>query len=91
MSGEVQPEAKFQLSYFTENNAGTYMCVAENAFGRDYKQFYVTVRRGPQRGPPTITLEQKQVEAVEGSSVTINFDYNVRTNNAQKNNLTNFL
>lgn len=74
----TQPHAKFEISYFTEDNAGTYICIAENSYGEQaVEQFVVNVKRN-ERGPPTISVEPKRVEAVEGSSSTLNYIYSVR-------------
>lgn len=73
----TQPQAKIDLSYFTEDNAGTYICIAENSLGEQaVERFEVNVRRDT-RDPPTISIEPKQVEAFEGQALNVNFTYTV--------------
>jgi hypothetical protein len=69
------PQAKFEISYFTEDNAGTYLCVAENSLGQQvFEEFIVRAKQRDQRqGPPTIRVDQKRIEAFEGSSTSVSF------------------
>ena len=69
-------KAKIDISYFTEDNAGEYRCIAENQYGeRAYETFRVDLVRSGQ--PPFIRIEPKTIEAYEGSSLTINYTFTV--------------
>ena len=71
-----KPEATFHISHFTADNAGKYVCIAENEYGeRATKEFYVNLVSTGQA--PSILVEPKRIEAVEGSSLTINASYTV--------------
>lgn len=71
-----KPEATFHISHFTADNAGKYVCVAENEYGeRATREFYVNLVSSGQA--PSIVVEPKRIEAVEGSSLTINASYTV--------------
>lgn len=72
---QQQPLARFEITYFTEDNAGTYTCIAENSFGETAVERFVVNARREERGPPTITVDPKRVEAYEGSSVIVNYTY----------------
>ena len=75
----LQPnrQAKIEISYFTEENAGEYVCIAENQFG-EYaaERFRVDLTQSGE--PPFILIEPKTIEAYEGSSLSINYTYSVK-------------
>ena len=75
---KANPTAKFEVSYFTPDNAGEYRCIAENELGEQaYELFYVVAEPAIRRDPPTIRIEPKEIDAYEGSNVIINTTYSV--------------
>lgn len=62
-------EARYQINYFTEDNAGTYYCIADNGI-QAIEKFEVDLVVGQ---PPFIQIYPKEIEAYEGSSLTINY------------------
>ncbi|CAF0767900.1 unnamed protein product [Brachionus calyciflorus] len=68
LRGEAS-SAKFQVNYFTEDNAGTYYCIADNGI-QVVEKFEVSLKTGY---PPFIQIYPKEIEAYEGSSLTINY------------------
>lgn len=66
---QEQSQAKFQVNYFTEANAGTYYCIADNGI-QVVERFEVELKTGY---PPFIQIYPKDIEAYEGSSLTINY------------------
>lgn len=69
LENQHQTEAKFQINYFTEANAGTYYCIADNGI-QTVERFDVELKTGY---PPFIQIYPKDIEAYEGSSLTINY------------------
>jgi hypothetical protein len=69
-----QRQARFEISYFTAENAGDYSCIAENEYGEQaIERFRVNLL--PSGQPPFILVEPKSIEANEGGSLTINYTY----------------
>ena len=69
-------QAKVDISYFTSENAGEYVCIAENEFGeRAFERFRVDLAETGE--PPFILIEPKTIQAYEGSSLSINYTYSV--------------
>ena len=77
LRNRVLPQVKTELSYFTRENAGDYLCIAENELGEQaVERFTVTLRESGE--PPFINVEPKLIESPEGSSLIINYTYTVR-------------
>ena len=69
-------QAKVDISYFTNENAGEYVCIAENEYGeRAVERFRVDLAQSGE--PPYILIEPKTIQAYEGSSLSINYTYRV--------------
>ena len=74
---QLNRQAKIDISYFTADNAGDYVCIAENEYGEQaIERFRVDLTQTGE--PPFILIEPKSIEAYEGSSLSINYTYTVR-------------
>lgn len=61
-------DARYYVSYFTSENAGTYYCIADNG-QQAIEKFEVSVKSA---NPPSIQISPRTVDAYEGSSVSFN-------------------
>ena len=72
------PTAKIDINYITHDNAGEYKCIAENEYGeRAVERFIVNTDTGLFE-PPTIQIDPRDIEVLEGSNVLINTSYTVK-------------
>lgn len=69
------PTAFIEIDYFTSSNAGEYRCIAENEHGERAVETYLVNLDTGSFVPPTIKVEPKDLEVVEGSNVLINTSY----------------
>ena len=85
-SSESSPTiAKLQIRSFSVENSGEYRCIAENELGERISETFIVDAREEDKErvseidqQPYIRIDQKNIEANEGSSLSINYTYNVR-------------
>ena len=76
-NSQMNRQAKVDISYFSNENVGEYICIAENEYGeRAIERFRVELAESGE--PPYILIEPKTIQAYEGASLSINYTYTVK-------------
>ncbi len=65
-------EIRLEITSFKKEDAGDYFCIAINEFGEQAVEIFHVQTRFI-RNPPFIYIASKFIQAVEGSSISINF------------------
>lgn len=66
------------MSYFTNDSAGEYKCIAENIYGETTTETFFVSPEQSSMEPPTIRIEPKVLEVIEGADIIVNFTFTVK-------------